>query len=282
MPEKQIRRISEWDAKEFYHQLGTQYRTHDMKQIEQFLVGCAGQLEGEQKNPVLCCMVYNEMGSFYRGTSRYQESLVAFQKSQELILELKGRNTAEYAASVNNMAGTCRLMGAFEQAVSLFQEALNIHEMLGDLQSYAYASVHNNLSLVYQETGRLDLAVIHLETALPLIENMPEHGHELAVTETNLGILYHRMGKTWKAQMCIGRALQIFEGLDDEKNVHYAAALNMLGTFHYESGQYEKAADAYEKAAKYTERFFGKNKEYETACRNLSRVRVKLGKEPVI
>ena len=32
-----------------------------------------------------------------------------------------------------------------------------------------------------------------------------------------------------------------------KKNVHYAAALNMLGTFHYETGQYEQAAAAYKK-----------------------------------
>ncbi|MCH1983908.1 tetratricopeptide repeat protein [Ruminococcus sp. OA3] len=282
MSEKQAIGISEWNTKEFYHQLGTQYRTHDMQRIEQFLAGCARQLEEKQKNPILCCMVYNEMGSFYRGTSRYQDSLLAFRKSQKLILELKGKDTVEYAASINNMAGTYRLMGEHKQAVSLFQEALNIHERMGDCQSYAYASVHNNLALACQELGQLSRAASHLETALPLIENMPGHGHEVAVTETNLGILYHRMGETTKGHQCIARALKIFEELDDEKNVHYAAALNMLGTFCYESGEYGQAAAAYKKAAEYTERFFGRNAEYEIACRNLSRASEKLEEGPVI
>ncbi|WP_049898239.1 tetratricopeptide repeat protein [Ruminococcus gauvreauii] len=282
MPERQIRGISEWDAKEFYHQLGVRYRTHDMERIEQFLAACVRSLGEEQKNPMLLCMVYNEMGSFYRGTSRYQESLSAFRKSQELVLDLKGRDTADYAVSVNNIAGTYRLMGEYEQAVSLFLEALNIHEKLGDRQSYAYASVHNNLALACQELGQLSRAASHLETALPLIETMPGHSHEAAVTETNLGILYHRMGETEKAHRSIAGALHTFEGLDDEKNVHYAAALNMLGTFHYETGQYEQAAAAYKKAAEYTERFFGRNAEYETACRNLSRARRKLREGPVI
>ena len=80
----------------------------------------SGHWEKNKKNPMLLCMVYNEMGSFYRGTSRYQESLSAFRKSQELVLDLKGRDTADYAVSVNNIAGTYRLMGEYEQAVSLF------------------------------------------------------------------------------------------------------------------------------------------------------------------
>ena len=56
--------------------------------------------------------------------------------------------------------------------VALFQEALEIHEKLGDRQSYAYASAHNNLSLAYQELGQLSLAAAHLERALPLIGNI--------------------------------------------------------------------------------------------------------------
>ena len=274
--------VADWDAGEFYHQLGIRYRTHDGNQVEKFLTDCARQLEGDGADRTMRCMVYNELGSFYRGTSRYQESMEAFRKSQEIILELKDRDTVEYATSINNMAGTCRLAGAHEQAVALFQEALEIHEKLGDRQSYAYASAHNNLSLAYQELGQLSLAAAHLERALPLIGNMPGRGHAVAVTYTNLSTLYHRMKEKDKAYQCIQKALGIFEGLDDAKNVHYAAAVNMLGELEYESGQYEKAAVSFKKAAEYTERFFGRNAEYETACQNLSRVCGKLGKEPAI
>ena len=68
-----IRDRADWDAGEFYHQLGIRYRTHDGNQVEKFLTDCARQLEGDGADRTMRCMVYNELGSFYRGTSRYQE-----------------------------------------------------------------------------------------------------------------------------------------------------------------------------------------------------------------
>ena len=85
--------VADWDAGEFYHQLGIRYRTHDGNQVEKFLTDCARQLEGDGADRTMRCMVYNELGSFYRGTSRYQESMEAFRKSQEIILELKDSDT---------------------------------------------------------------------------------------------------------------------------------------------------------------------------------------------
>ncbi len=76
-----------------------------------------------------------------------------------------GTDSVQYATVLNNMAGTCRLMGHFDDALRLFHMAEQIYARAGEEQSYAYASVLNNMSLVYRELEDLQPAIDYLEKA---------------------------------------------------------------------------------------------------------------------
>ncbi|WP_176770772.1 tetratricopeptide repeat protein [Eubacterium barkeri] len=263
---------------EFYDTLHTYYAAKDLEAIEGYLSWCEQEMTGKPRNQGILLSVYNEQGSFYRSTSRYHDSLAAFTKAQKAISEYLGRESLEYATLINNMAGTYRLARHYDQAIRLFKEAIEIYEHLGQQHTYAYASVHNNLSLAYQETGQISKAVKHLELALEEIQMMPDHRSEMAVTYSNLTALYHEAGDDGTAMRCLNRALEIFEENGTVANAHYAAALNSLGGFLYASGEYERAIETYEKAARHTHRFFGKNLDYGISCQNMYWVYLKMEK----
>lgn len=256
------------DLGAFYEQLDRLYEEGDQENIEALLQKTAAELE--QAGAAEAVAVYNEMGSFYRGTSRYSQSLAGFEAAQRQIRRRYGTNCTEYATLLNNMAGTYRLMGAHEKAIELFLQAIGIYEACGDGQSYAYASVQNNISLVYQEIGQFEHAAEHLEKALDMIRTMPGHLHELAVTYSNLTVLYHKAGREPDARRCLNLALMAFDNCADGENVHYAAALNSLAGFLYSGGEYERAIETYKKAAAYTKRFFGENVEYAVTHQNMA------------
>ena len=265
------------DNNTFYKGLGAAYRSQDMQAIETYLESSLAEVKEEKPlNESLLCMIYNEMGSFYRGTSRYERSLEAFGQAAALLKRLKGEKNGEYAALTNNTAGTYRLMGDYDRAIAMYKKAFAIYEELGDTESYPYASVHNNISQAYQATGELDLALVHMEKALPLIEKLPKHAHEVAVSYMNLGAIYYRMNRFAEAHDCADKAMAICESLDEKKIVHYAAALNLKGHLFYREGKYDEALTYYEKSADYTKRFFGENVEYKSACENIERTRRKL------
>ena len=156
--------------------------------------------------------------------------------------------------------------------------AEQIYARAGEEQSYAYASVLNNMSLVYRELEDLQPAIDYLEKALEIIQTMPNTQQEIAITYNNLAAMYRLADNTAKAKQCVDLAMQYFDQCCEQENVHYAAGLNSLAGFLYAECDDERALELYQKSAQYTKRFFGENIEYGITCRNMYWVYKRLGK----
>lgn len=106
--------------------------------------------------------VLNELAGFYRGVSRYEDSVNAY-LSALMILEAAGqRDKPSYATIGMNAAGTLRLAGRLSEAEEMFEHSLR----LLDPEDYAYASAQNNLAIVLQEQGKFKEAEKLAEQAL--------------------------------------------------------------------------------------------------------------------
>ena len=259
---------------QFYLDLDHAYSQGGIAGAEQFLLAHIAAPTCDQ--PLIAA--HNELGSLYRGTSRYDCSLAAFEQARTLSCRIYGPSSSAYATVLNNMAGTHRLAQNFPEAIELFQQALELYRSLGMENSYPYASALNNLSLVYQDLRQLPPAIDCLEQALALIETMPERRQELAITLNNLATLYHALGEREKAAALLARSLQEFEACPKEENVHYAAGLNNLASCLYAIGDYPRALEAYERSAEHTMYYFGENIEFAITCQNIYRVHAEMGR----
>ena len=137
----------DWDAKRFYQELDQRY-SRGLEEVERFLLESRGAFR-ETENAAGLVAVHNELGSFYRGTSRYAESLEAFQAAGEEIVCRMGADCVEYATLLNNMAGTYRLMGRPAEALELFRQAIDIYQSQNAEDSYAFVRVFKKISLGY-------------------------------------------------------------------------------------------------------------------------------------
>ena len=106
----------------FFEQLDGVYRQGFPEAVEAFLRESLCRAEAETDRE-LELAVRNELGSFFRGAGRYEESLSAFRRAEFLAGELRGRGSGAYATVLNNMAGTCRLLHRASEAESLFLRA---------------------------------------------------------------------------------------------------------------------------------------------------------------
>lgn len=263
----------------FYQNLDQYYAAGDVDQMERFLLETEAQYRKNTAGAAqIGIAVYNELGSLYRGISRYDASISSFQHARQLVEKEIGTDSVQYATVLNNMAGTCRLMGHFDDALRLFHMAEQIYARAGEEQSYAYASVLNNMSLVYRELEDLQPAIDYLEKALEIIQTMPNTQQEIAITYNNLAAMYRQAGNTAKAMQCVDLAMQYFDQCCEQENVHYAAGLNSLAGLLYAERDDERALELYQKSAQYTKRFFGENIEYGITCRNMYWVYERLGK----
>ena len=264
---------------DFYRELDAQYAQGDRVETERFLLEALHKaLCKSKENAELLIAVYNELGSFYRGISRYAQSIAAFERARAFAASDLGEHSGQYATILNNMAGVYRLTGEYTRAIELFQKAAEVYRGEGWADSYAYASVLNNLALACRESGQLAQAVKYLGQALALLEKMPDQQQEVAITYNNLTALYSAQGEKNMAMLCLQRALQSFEKCEDEENVHYAAGLNSLAGFLFAEGDCDRALALYRKSARYTLRFFGENMDYGLTYQNLSWVYERMGR----
>lgn len=232
----------------------------------------------EAENPGLLAAVCNEQGAFYRSVGNYPASLAAFRRAQKLIAERTGVHSMEYAALLNNIAGTCRLAGQREEAVKMYEEALSIYEQSAEQDDSARARIHNNLATVFNESGSIERAIHHLEKAVSLYRKMPGCEKETALAWCNLTTLHDQSGESEQAMECLERALAVFDGLLEKKNKHYVEALNSLAGFLHSRKMHSRAIHIYRRAVEYAEHNFGKCEQYAITCQNLYWVYRQTGK----
>jgi tetratricopeptide (TPR) repeat protein len=263
------------EREEFYSRLDAVYNLGSPCSIESFLmeqVQHYAREYGETSDSCLTCL--SELGSYYRGVSRYEEAIDIFRKTDRIIVDLFGGASAERSVNLNNMAGAYRMLGKTGEALELFLQAITICESLPERNSYIYASALNNTSLLFQLQEDYGKASEYMYASIKQLESLPDAKNELATACANLSFQLNRMGEKDKALELITKALDLFRGLP-EKGDHYAAALNSKGVFAAEQGRYGEAKEAFLEALPVIKTVFGENADYGITCRNLARVLIK-------
>ena len=185
----------------FYEQLGSRCCSNDPVGVENFLLQCI-ELNDPKEDAEYMVTVCGELGSFYRGCEQYDHSLAAFERAKTVAEKAGAAETTLYASTLNNMAGTYRLMGDYGRAIDLYLQARKIYHNTCGRSSAPYIGSLNNLSLAYREDGQNAMALSCLEEAVELISLTPQLQFTLGATYSNLATL-HSGGKTLEyAALC--------------------------------------------------------------------------------
>ena len=149
-------------------------------------------------------------------------------------------------------------MGAYDQALPLYQRALKICEKALGPEHPDTATSLNNLALLYQNMGAYEKALPLFQRALKITEKAlgPEHP-DTAVCLNNLALLYQAMGIYEKALPLSQRALQIKEKALGPEHPTTATSLNNLARLYHAMGIYEKALPLYQRTLKIKEKALG-------------------------
>jgi len=255
------------DIKTLFESLDRLYIEGNCTAIEHLLLNAISDFESAgKKNTPECASVLNELAGFYRGVSRYADSLQAFELSLTILSQSNLENTAQYATVLLNLAGLYRLAGRFDDSLKSFLKAKSLLESGTD--PYAYVSVLNNISLLYQDIGELDTGYEYASKALEFIRSNGSSEHETASSLNNLACFCIKMGRLDEARKLILEALSIYDAMPG--NVHHSAALSTMATIYYQCGDYEDALKTFERSLSLTERSFGRNIEYATTLNSIA------------
>lgn len=214
-------------------------------QISQLCEQCAAEYGNE--HPFYAAML-SELGSFYRGQSRLQESEYYFQQTIQILAYTSGTSSAAYATALNNLAGTHRREGKTELARQEYLRCMEIYRLAGEGESLLGASCLNNLSQVFIDTEDYVSAAHMLSQASDILKKIPNSKSEYAASLINLASIRFRVGEYEDAIQELSAAVQLMENELGTDTPHYHAALNLLGILEECSAHTANAAEYYRKA----------------------------------
>jgi len=273
-----------FDLSFFYQQLDKSYAALDRNATEAFLLdsrekarasckpelirdgcpACAPQI-GPNNGLIAVC---NELACFYRGLSRWQQSLEAFTEAQQELEQYYLTDTLQYATILLNKAGTYRYMKQPQQALELFEQAERILSRQKNVPEGVLAGLYNNTGLALLDLGRPQEGLVRFQQALRLISGDASAIVEQGSTWNNLAAAYRNLGQLEQAFDAMDHSISILEKLDGGRNPHYPAALNTRGICHYQQGAYEAALTDFSAALEITALVYGENIEYAYGCDN--------------
>lgn len=185
-------------------------------------------------------LAYLEAGDL--AGERYASARAAeyYQKGLDLLGE---SHVGRRIDALHNYGAALQLAGRIDEAQAAFREMLTLAYRL-DLRRKGGAA-HNRIGRLYRETGSLDEAGRHLQTALMLfLAEGDERG--VASSIDDIGKLHWLKGEYEQALTALRDGLARRRRLADRRSI--ALSLNNLGLVLQDSGQFKPALEAFEQS----------------------------------
>lgn len=259
-------------------QLDELFANHQVNRVEGFLMEKMEEAADEGDRSAVITLM-NELIGHYRETGEFDKA-VEYCRQVLLLMEKMGlEGTVSYATTLINVANAYRAAGLLRESMAAYQNVKTIYEGNIPYNDFRYASLYNNMSLLFQEMGDYESACDCLERALGIATQYSDARIEVAVTYTNLAASQLKLGRYEEAILNLKRAFQLFE-MDEDRDYHYSGALSAMGEAQYLAGNLEESARYYQLALNEIERNMGRNKAYEITLQNLNAVTMRMKQLP--
>ena len=136
----------------------------------------------------------NEIVGFCRDTTQREKALSYCTTLLDVMHQIKLEGRVEYATSLLNIANAYRAFGLCKESVDLYQQVYENYKINVEPGAFAYASLYNNWSLVYQEMEEFDKAKDLLLKALEVVDLYEDAVIPQANTRTNLAVTLLHIG----------------------------------------------------------------------------------------
>lgn len=260
-------------------QLDSLFAERKVNQVEDFLTGKIEEAAQEGDRSAVITLM-NEIIGHFREVGEFEKSVEYCNQVLLLMQKMGLEGTVAYATTLLNVANAYRAAGLLRESMTAYQTVRMIYEGNIPYNDFRYASLYNNMSLLFQEMGDFESACDCLERALSIATQYSGARIETAVTYTNLAASQLKLGRYEEAIINLKRAFSIFE-TDEEPDYHYSGALSAMGEAQYLAGNLEESARYYKLALKEIERNVGRNKAYEITLQNLNAVTMQMQNLPM-
>lgn len=262
---------------EIFAEIDRLYTANQGEKVEEYILEKIGEATEEGDENIMIQLL-NELIGHYRETSEFDKLRTFAQKLLDILEGSPLKGSMAHATSLLNVANAYRAAGMLRESNALYQQVKSYYDANVAPDSMLYASLLNNMSLLFQEMNDYESAADCLERALGISLIYPECRIEQATTYTNLAVTLIKLGRLDEAESHLKRAFELFEK-DDESDYHYSAAASAMAEIKYINKDYASSVKYYEKALDVIERCVGKSRAYEITKQNMMAAAAKLDPE---
>lgn len=284
------------DAAQFYNELDEMFANHaSADAIETYLLR-----KLTEANP-LQLSILNELMGFYRSRGEHTKNQPIINRALNLANKMQLAGTEAGTTTLINAATSLRTAGDYDRAEKIYTQALNESAETLGTKNRKLAALHNNLSMLYSETGRTHDAIEELNQALEILQNTstdPERDIDIAATHTNLALAMLQECTKEHTKECskecshpntstnsksatlesafehASTSVRMYIAGNNENQSHYASALAGFAQVQCARGEYAQAEESYSKALDLIARCYGKDSEsYAITAENLRQTR---------
>lgn len=241
-----------------------------------------------QSNP-LQLSILNELMGFYRSRGEHTKNQPIINRALNLADSMHLAGTEAGTTTLINAATSLRAAGSYDRAEEIYSQAIKESSKTLKPNDRKLAALHNNLSMLYSETGNTSEAIEELNQALEILQNTstdPDHDIDIAATHTNIALAMlqecpHPNTSTNSKSATLESAfkhastsVRMYVAGNNEDQPHYASALAGFAQVQCARGEYAQAAESYSKALDLIAKCYGKDSEsYAITAENLQHTR---------
>ncbi|MCI1650684.1 DUF4037 domain-containing protein [Bifidobacterium tibiigranuli] len=277
-------RQAHFDVNEFLAGLDAIFDAHDAgTKAEPYLQQALSDAENAADDAGMLTVLNETMG-FYRSQGRHEDNQRIIQRTLELASRMDLQGSEAWTTTLINAATGMRAAGQYDRAENLYRQALDNATRTLSPTDRRMAALHNNLSMLYSETGQLPHAQQELETALHILETASVDATadiDVASTHTNLALVLLQeaeagaqtnsaaVGDAAQREKLLAnslghasQALHIYHTGHLEHSAHYASALAGYAQVCFALGRFAEAADVYQHSLAVIAECYGTDTDY--------------------
>ena len=300
-------------ADQLYKELDNMFASHaNAQEIEKYLLNALNQSQEEalketqnkeSKEKANCTYdksqeanaqalqlsVLNELMGFYRSRGEHAKNQPIINRALNIANEMQLSGTEAGTTTLINAATSLRAAGDYDRAEEIYSQAIKESSKTLKPNDRKLAALHNNLSMLYSETGNTSEAINELNIALEILQKSsidPSTDIDIAATHTNIALAILQEcsqpsestnSKSDSLNSAFEHAqmsLKIYKDGNNQNQPHYASALAGYAQVQYARKEYSDAVKAYSEALDLIAQCYGKDSEsYAITAENLQQTR---------
>jgi tetratricopeptide (TPR) repeat protein len=199
------------------------------------------------------------IADFYTSNGNHDKAASVRGELVKLRVALHGAKSVEVARALEKWAFAHEAHGDLTAALSVMKQSyVMLHDIEGADGPNAESSLEK-IGFLYSKMGRIDKGIkAHTSVALLRKQKYGEYSVELASSYLTLGKAYMKASQHDRALKALNRAMTCYGKANEENNSYISEimeTLHTIGTLHYESSNYTKALDTFEKEKKIRQRY---------------------------